>query len=84
MVEVLKRNYLSGATLTLVNTIEDIDQIWMRIFKSFGNTNLLLRNKLGVLEKLGGLWKAKSDEKIGLAIAGLLNAMTQLQLGEKA
>ena len=50
----------------------------MRLFKSFGNTNLLLRNILGVLKKLGGLWKAKGDEKIGLAIAGLLNAMTQL------
>ena len=62
--EVSKRNYLSGAALTLVNTIEDIDQIWMRLFKSFGNTNLLLRNKLGALEKLGGLWKAKGDEKI--------------------
>ena len=77
--EVLKINYLSGAALTLVNTIEDIDQNWMRLFKSFGNTNLLLRNKLGALEKLGGLWKAKGDEKIGLAIAGLLNATTQLR-----
>ena len=46
--------------------------------ESFGNTRLLLQNKLRHLENAGGLWKIKGNEKIGIAIAALINTMLDL------
>ena len=76
----LKRNYLSGSALTLVEKESEYDKIWARLAGSYGNPRLLLQNKLSDLEKMGGLWKIRGDEKIGNAIAGLINAMTDLSL----
>ena len=46
--------------------------------KSYGNTRLLLQNKLGELEKMGGLWNVKGDEKVATDLASLTNAMKEL------
>ena len=74
----LKRNYLSGSALTLVEKETDYQKIWDKLKDSFGNERLLLQNKLAHLDNIGGLWKIKGDEKIASAIAGLLNAMQDL------
>ena len=47
-------------------------------FESFGNARLLLENKLGELDKIGGLWKIRGDEKIANALAWVINAMKDL------
>ena len=39
---------------------------------------LLLQNKISSLGKQNGLWKTTGDEKIGIAIASLLNTMYEL------
>ena len=74
----LKCNYLSGSALVLVEKETDYSNIWAHLLESFGNARLLLQNKLGALDKIGGLWKVKGDEKIGMAIARLVNAMKDL------
>ena len=74
----LKRNYLCGSALILVEKETDYSKIWQRLLEPFGNARLLLQNKLSALDKVGGLWKIKGDEKIGNAIAGLINAMSDL------
>ena len=38
----------------------------------------MLQNKLGFLDKIGGLWKIKGEEKIANALASLINAMKDL------
>ena len=76
----LKRNYLSGLALTLVEKESEYEKIWTRLSDSFGNPRLLLQNKLGDLDKIGGLWKVKGDEKISNTIAGLVNAMKDLSM----
>lgn len=38
------------------------------------------QNKLGVLDKIGGLSSVKGDEKIVTALASLTNAMSDLSL----
>ena len=73
----LKKNYLSGSALTLVETLEDIDKIWETLIGSFGNMKLLLQNKISSLDKQQ-LWKVSGDEKMGIAIAALLNIMFEL------
>ena len=77
-VDYLKRIYLSGQALLLNEKETDYAKIWARLMESFGNSRLLLQNKLGTLDKNGGLWKVKGNERIGNAIAGLINSMTDL------
>ena len=74
----LKRNYLSGSALTLVEKEGDYSKIWEKLLDSFGSARLLLQNKLAYLDNVGGLWRLKGDEKITTALANILNAMTDL------
>ena len=74
----LKRNFLSGRAFTLVEKETDYEKIWEKLLGSFGNSRLLLQNKLQLLDKIGGIWKFKGDEKIGGALAKLTNIMKDL------
>ena len=59
--------------------IIDIDKIWTTLISSFGNMTLLMQNKIGNnLEKQNGLWIVLGDEKIAIAIATLLNRISEL------
>ena len=78
MADYLKRNYLSGRAFTLVEKETDYEKIWEKLCESFGNSRLLLQNKLQLLDKIGGLWKFKGDENIGGALANLTNIMKDL------
>ena len=62
-VDHLKKNYLGGSALTLVEKIETIDEIWAKLISSFGNVKLLLQNKVSNLDKFDNLGKVKRDEK---------------------
>ena len=73
----LKRNYLGGSALTLVEKETDYTEIWKKLKESFGNERLLLQNKLARLDSVP-LWKVKGDEKIANALASLLNTMKDL------
>ena len=74
----LKKNCLSGAALNLVHKIDDIDEIWKKLVDVYGNTHLMLQNKLGTLEKFTNLDRLKDDEKIANHLAELLNVMADL------
>ena len=74
----LKRNYLTGPALNLVEKMTDYSEIWKKLLDSFGNARLLLQNKLAKLDDVGGLWKAKGDEKIANTLASVINTMTEL------
>ena len=57
--DTLKKKYLSGPALTLVDKIDDIDEIWSKLIEAYGNVKLLLQNKI---VKLG---KNSRSRKIG-------------------
>ena len=75
----LKRNFLTGSALTLVEKEGDYAEIWKKLLASFGNARLLLQDKLASLVSVGGLWKMRADEKIRDSLAKILNAMTDLE-----
>ena len=77
-VDHLKRNYLSGQALTLVEAEKDYEKIWKRLQESFGCARLMLQNKLSLLSKMGGLYQMKGEQKLGSAIAKLCNSMQDL------
>ena len=46
----LKKNYLTGSA-----NLDEIDDIWEKLINVFGNTQLLLQNKICSLEKFSNL-----------------------------
>ena len=82
--DLLKKNHLSGAALTLVDKCETIEEIWDKLTNAYGNVKLLLQNKISHLDKFERLDKVKGDEKLGLALTKIINMMTELtSLAEK-
>ena len=77
-VDNLKKNYFGRHALTLVEKAETIDEIWTKLINSYGNVKLLLQNKISSLDKLDNLGKVRGDEKLGNAIANIINVMTEL------
>ena len=51
----LKKNYLTSSAYTLVANLDEIDDIWEKLINVFGNTQLLLQNKICSLEKFSNL-----------------------------
>ena len=72
-VDYLKKNCLAGAAYNLVFSIENIEAIWEKLTEVYGNTQLLLQNKIGSLEKFSNLEKMKDDEKITFTISSILS-----------
>ena len=74
----LKKIFLAGAAYNLVAKIDCIDDIWEKLTEAYGDTKLLLQNKISSLEKISGLEKLRDDEKIAFSISSMLNIMTDL------
>ena len=64
-VDILKKNYLAGAALTLVDKSETMSEVWEKLTDAYGNVKLLLQNKISQLDKFENLDKIKGDEKLG-------------------
>ena len=77
-VDHLKRNYLTGQALTLVESETEYEKIWEKLKESYGSPRLMLQNKLSALDKVGGLYTIKDSEKLGITIAKLCNSMKDL------
>ena len=74
----LKKNYLAGPALLLVQGIMDVEGIWGKLKEPYGSTMILLQNKICEVEKYGPIWKLKDDEKVIPALAPLLIVMREL------
>ena len=82
--DLLKNNYLADPALSLVKSLEDINEIWKRLHKAYGDSKVLLRKKLTDVKKVGQLWKFKDPERLKDGIMALINAITDLiQLSKK-
>ena len=74
----LKKNILAGPALNLVAGMEDVDLIWQQLIEVYGNTQLLLQNKIGSLSKFSNLESSTDDEKIAYMLSSILNVMGEL------
>ena len=77
--EYLKNNYLRGQALELVKETHDLDQIWERLERSFGNVSVLLSTKLNEVDKIAPLQKINNDGKLVESITKLRNSMSELK-----
>ena len=77
--EYLKNNYLEGTALSLVKTMTDIKEIWERLIEAFGDTKVLLSNKLKEVNNMGEIWKLKERSKSVEALSKLVFVMEELK-----
>ena len=77
--EYLKNNYLKGTALSLVKTMTDMDEIWKRLTEAFGDTKILLNNKLKEVSKFGEIWKIKDRSRSIEALSKLVFIMVELK-----
>ena len=81
--DLLKNNFLAELALTLVRSIDDIDDIWARLKTAYGDTKILLTKKLQTLAKCD-LVKSRDPEKLVYAISTFTNILREtIQLAEK-
>ena len=73
MADVLKTKLLEGPALSLVRSITDIDEIWVKLKVSCGDPKLLH------LGKINQIWKLKDSEKIVEALSKMINTMRDLE-----
>ena len=73
MADILKTKLLEGPALSLVRSITDIDEIWVKLKVSCGDPKLLH------LGKINQIWKLKDSEKVVEALSKMINTMRDLE-----
>ena len=74
----LKHNHLANPALAMVNSLDDIDEIWKRLRKAFGDPKTILSNLLSDVKQMGPIWKLKGNEDRKEGLVNLINAITDL------
>ena len=76
--DLLKNNYLADPALSLVKSLDEIDEIWTRLKRAYGDANTMLSKKLSSVRNIGPLWKLRDSERLIEGLVNLTNAMTDL------
>ena len=75
--DLLKYNYLTDPALSLVKCLDNIDEMWNRLKKAYGDPKVLLDKKLAQVRKIGPLWKL-SGERLKESLVNLINGISDL------
>ena len=82
--DLLKNNYLSDPALALVKSLDDIENIWIRLKKAYGDPKVMLKKKFADVKKIGPLWRLKDSERIKEGLVSVINLISDLmKLAEK-
>ena len=81
--DLLKNNHLGEPAITLVQNLDNIDDIWQRLKTAFGDTKTLLTKKLQTLNKFD-ITKSRDPEKLVVALSKFSNIIREvMQLANK-
>ena len=75
--DLLKYNYLSEPALSLVKSLDNVDEMWIRLKRAYGDPKTLLNRKLTQVRKIGPLWKL-NGERLKESIMSLINGISDL------
>ena len=78
MLPELLRNNLEYSALSLAKNIKNIDEIWKRFKKAYGDTKIMLSKRLTELENLEPIWKIKPPTKIAESITKIISNIKDL------
>ena len=76
--DLLKYNYLAEPALSLVKSLDNIDEMWPRLQKAYGDPKAMLQKKLQNVRKVGPLWKIRDNERIKEGLINIINGITDL------
>ena len=76
--DVLINNHLENPAKDLVRGLEDIDEIWERLHKSYGDPKVLLKMKISEVSAMGNLSKLRDSRALKNALVKLINCMNDL------
>ena len=76
--DLLKNNYLTDPALSLVKSVEDIEEIWKRLKQAYGNPKILLQKKLRELDNFDTSSNRKDYTKAELWISKIIMVMKDL------
>ena len=76
--DLLRNNYLEDPALSMVRGENNIDNIWRRLQSSYGDTKILLNNKLSELSKIEHVSKCKNQTKIAESLGKIISTMKDL------
>ena len=77
----LKNNFLSEPALTLVKSLDNINDIWARLKSAYGDTRMMLSKKLQQIKNLDSLaGKSKDSEKLVCGLSKVINMLTDLKM----
>ena len=76
--DLLKNNFLGGSALSLVKDVENIEEIWQRLKRVFGDPKILLHNKLEEINQVDLTTRSKSPEKTIDALQRVITTMKDL------
>ena len=73
--DLLINNYLEDPALSLVKSVRDISEIWVRIKLAYGNPKSILKKKLCEISTFTALWKIKEPDKLMEGLSRIINLM---------
>lgn len=76
--DLLKNNHLDEPALSLVKGLENIEQIWIRLKRAFGDSKTMLQKKLEDVKKFGPLWKLKSPDTLQHGLSKLITLLQDI------
>ena len=76
--DLLKNNYLDNPALSLVKRLDNIDEIWARLRKAYGDPRIMLKNMLADVKSIGALWRLRDSERLKESLVTLINSMHDL------
>ena len=76
--DLLKYNYLEDPALALVKSVEDIEEIWIRLKGAYGGPKTMLDKKLTEVKRIGPLWKLRDNNRLMEGLASVTNGMADL------
>ena len=76
--DLLRNNYLEDPALSIVKGENDIEEIWKRLQSAYGDTKILLNNKLSEFSNIDFVWKLKNQTKIAESLGKTVSIMKDL------
>ena len=76
--DLLKNNFLGEMALAMVRYLYDIDEIWLRLKKAFGDPKVMLEKKFEEINKVAVLYKIKDTDRLMESIQSIINLMKDL------
>ena len=76
--DLLKNNFLEDPALSLVTSVNDIAEIWIRLKQAYGDSKIMLSKKIAEINNIDVLWKIKTPAKIVEGLSKVINLMKDL------